>query len=86
CLRETERTDLIEGLSQEQRFFISLGRLYAVKHAEEVPDNFMLSEGIDAGATVVNGVLTQVNAFRKVFSIISADSAIVNGGSNVEIW
>ncbi len=85
-LEATGSRDDIDGLSPEQRFFISYARVWRGNVRPELEQNFLVIDPHAPGRFRVNGVLPNVDAFYEAFIVVRYDKLFLAPESRVRIW
>lgn len=77
---------LIDGLTAAQRFFLSYAQGSQVKWRPQIQATFALSDTHSPAVYRVNGPLSNMPAFYKVFQVKPGDKMYRNDSVRVEIW
>lgn len=85
-LKEEGRPGNIEGLSQEQRFFISYVTIWRVKQKEEALRNALMNDPHCPAKFRAIGSLENLDSFHSAFQIEKGDPMFKPKGERIKIW
>lgn len=85
-LEENGRPEDIDGMTQEQRFFVSWATIWRTKFREEALKNQIKTDPHSPGQYRATGPLVNVDAFFKAFDIKKGDAMFVPVEERVRIW
>jgi putative endopeptidase len=83
---EHEKPGLINGLTPEQRFFMSWGTIWRTKDRDETLRTQVLTDPHSPGMYRANGPLTNFEPFYKAFDVKEGDKMYRPEGERVKIW
>ena len=76
----------VDGLTPEQRFFISYALVWAGNTRDEALRNLVKTDPHSPGRWRVNGALPQISAWYKAFNIKKGDKLYIAPKDRVDIW
>ena len=85
-LAEHGSPGLIDGLTPEQRFFISWGTIWRTKYRDKALENQVLTDPHSPGMYRASGPVVNMQAFYDAFGIDEDDPAYVAPEERVVIW
>lgn len=85
-LQETGRTEAVDGFTPEQRFFMSLARIWRGNQRPELTLRRLVSDPHSPGKLRVNGVVTNIDAFYTAFDVQEGDALYQDPATRVRIW
>lgn len=80
------RPELIDGLTPEQRFFISWGTIWRIKFRDESLRTQVMTDPHSPGMYRANGPLTNFEPFYKAFDVKEGDGMYRPENERVSIW
>jgi len=84
--KENKKPDLIDGLTPEQRFFMSWGTIWRTKSRDETLRTQVLTDPHAPGMYRANGPLTNFEPFYKAFNVVEGDKMFRPESERVKIW
>ncbi len=85
-LTESARTMKIDGFTPEQRFFLSLARIWRMNIRPELAMQFLVRDPHSPAHLRVNGVIVNVDAWYEAWNITKADMLYRPAEERVRIW
>ncbi len=80
------RPEPIDGLTPEQRFFISWGTIWRIKYRDETLRTQILTNTHSPGMYRANGPLSNIEAFYEAFNVGAGDGMYRPDSLRVQIW
>ncbi len=77
---------LLDGLSADQRFFLSFAQVWRGLDRDEAIRSQVLSDPHSPGRFRVNGVVRNVDAWYAAFGVTASDKLYLPPGERVRIW
>lgn len=84
--KDHERPGLIDGFTQEQRFFISWATIWRIKYRDETLRTQVLTDPHAPGMFRANGPLTNFTPFYEAFNVSEGDKMYRPEADRVKIW
>ena len=84
--QEHGKPGLIDGLTPEQRFFMSWGTIWRTKYRDETLRTQVLTDPHSPGMYRANGPLTNFEPFYKAFNVVEGDKMFRPENERVKIW
>lgn len=84
--KENKKPDLIDGLTPEQRFFMSWGTIWRTKYRDETLRTQVLTDPHAPGMYRANAPLTNFEPFYKAFNVVEGDTMFRSENERVKIW
>ncbi len=84
--KNNEKPGLIDGLTPEQRFFISWGTIWRIKFRDEFLRTQVLTDPHSPGMYRANGPLTNFEPFYEAFGVKEGDKMYRPDSARVKIW
>jgi len=84
--KEHGKPGLIDGLTPEQRFFMSWGTIWRTKYRDETLRTLVLTDPHSPGMYRANGPLTNFEPFYKAFNVVEGDKMFRPENERVKIW
>lgn len=85
-LKESSRTDVLDGFTPEQRFFMAQARIWRLNIRPELELQFLVRDPHSPGHLRVNGVVTNVDAWYEAWGIKETDRLYTAPEHRVRIW
>lgn len=85
-LAEHGNPGLIDGLTPDQRFFMSWATIWRVKYKDEALRTQVLTDTHSPGMYRANGPLKNMESFHKAFHVKPGDAMFSNDTTRVKIW
>ncbi len=85
-LAENESPGLIDGLTPEQRFFMSWATIWRIKYKDEALRTQVLTDPHSPGMYRANGPLNNLETFYKAFDVKEGDRMYRVDSARVKIW
>jgi putative endopeptidase len=80
------KPELIDGMTAEQRFFISWATVWRIKYKDETLRTQVLTDPHSPGMYRANGPLVNLEAFYKAFNVKEGDGMYRADSARVKIW
>jgi putative endopeptidase len=84
--KTNKKPDLIDGLTPEQRFFMSWGTIWRIKSRDETLRKQVLTDPHAPGMYRANGPLTNFEPFYEAFDVKEGDKMYRPESERVKIW
>ena len=84
--KTNKKPDLIDGLTPEQRFFMSWGTIWRIKSRDETLRTQVLTDPHAPGMYRANGPLTNFEPFYETFDVKEGDKMYRPESERVKIW
>jgi putative endopeptidase len=84
--KNNDKPGLIDGLTPEQRFFISWGTIWRIKFRDEFLRTQVLTDPHSPGMYRANGPLTNFEPFYEAFGVKEGDKMYRPDSARVKIW
>src|SRR5690606_14387329 len=84
--KDHERPELIDGFTQEQRFFISWATIWRIKYRDETLRKQVLTDPHAPGMFRANGPLSNFTPFYEAFDVREGDKMYRSEEERVRIW
>ncbi len=84
--KTNKKPDLIDGLTPEQRFFMSWGTIWRIKSRDETLRTQVLTDPHAPGMYRANGPLTNFEPFYEAFDVKEGDKMYRPESERVKIW
>jgi putative endopeptidase len=81
-----KESEVIDGLSGDQRFFMGYGQAWRGKSREDQLRSQLLSDPHSPGEYRVNGIVGNVDAFYQAFDVKEGDGMYLKPEDRVKIW
>src|SRR5947207_13947663 len=84
--RPEERTEKIDGLTSEQRFFLSFAAIWRSKIRDEDQKLRLTTDPHSPAQFRVNGPLANMPEFQKAFNVPDGSAMVRSADKRVNIW
>jgi putative endopeptidase len=85
-IAQVGRPELIDGLTPEQRFFMSWATIWRIKYKDEALRTQILTDPHSPGMYRANGPLTNLESFYEAFNVKEGDGMFTADSLRVKIW
>ncbi|WP_281613371.1 M13 family metallopeptidase [Flammeovirga sp. SubArs3] len=83
---QPEKPGMIDGFTQEQRFFLSWATIWRTKSREEALRNQIMSDPHSPGQYRATGPLSDFDPFYEAFNVVEGDSMYVAPNDRAKVW
>ncbi|MEJ7646234.1 MAG: M13 family metallopeptidase [Chryseolinea sp.] len=84
--KQGQDTTKLDGFTPDQRFFISIARIWRVKTTDEFLRMYVNTNSHAPARWRVNGTLMNIDPFYKAFNIQSGDKMYKAEGERINVW
>ena len=84
--KQGQSEELIDGLTPDQRFFLSYAKVWQIKTTDESLRQQVLTDPHSPSQYRINGPLTNVSAFYKAFNVQPGDKLYQPDSLHIKIW
>ena len=84
--KDHKKPGLIDGLTPEQRFFMSWGTIWRTKYRDEALRTQVLTDPHSPGMYRANGPLSNFEPFYKAYDVKEGDKMFRPDSARVKIW
>ncbi|MDB5013740.1 MAG: peptidase, partial [Daejeonella sp.] len=84
--KQGKSNDKIDGLTPDQRFFLSFAQVWRIKTRDETMRLIVTTDSHSPEIFRVNGTVVNMPAFYKAFNVKEGDKLFVKEENRVKIW